>query len=54
MALGDFYLLAVGASGAMGVGLLGEIPAGGCSELSGIVIDSSSSISIVMLEQETM
>ena len=38
----------------MSVGLLGEIPAGGCSKFSGIVIDNSSSISIVMLGQETM
>ena len=38
----------------MSVGLLGELPAGGCSKLSGIVIDNSTSISIVMLGQETM
>ena len=37
------------AIGAMGDGLLGEIPVEDCSELSGIAIDSSSSISTVML-----
>ena len=41
--------LEIGAIGAMSVGLLGKIPAGGCSDLSCIVIDSSSFISIVML-----
>ena len=38
----------------MSVGLLWELPAGGCSKLSGIAIDNSSSISIVMLGEETM
>ena len=46
--------LAIGAFGPMGVGLLGELPVEGCSKLSGIAIDCSSSISIVMLGQETM
>ena len=43
----------IGAIGAMSVGLLGEISVGGCSELSGIANDNSSSISIVMLGWET-
>ena len=48
-------LLAVGMFGAMDVGLLGEMPTGSCSELSGTVIDrSSSSISIAILGQETI
>ena len=46
--------LAIGAIGAMSVGLLGEILVGGCSKLSGIVIDNSFSISVVMLGWETM
>ena len=36
----------------MDTGLLGEMPMGSCSEVSGIAIDSSSSISVVMLGQE--
>ena len=36
------------------VGLLGEMPMGSCSEVSGIAIDRSSSISVVMLGWETI
>ena len=46
--------LAVGTFGAMDVDLLGEMPMGSCSEVVGIAIDRSSSISIVMLGQETI
>ena len=46
--------LAAGAFGAMGVGLLREMPMGSCSGLSGIAIDRSSSISVVMLGWETI
>ena len=46
--------LAVGAFGARDVGLLREMPMGGCSEVSSIAIDRSSSISIVMLGSETI
>ena len=38
----------------MSVDLLGELPAGGCSKLSGIAIDNNSSISVVMLGWGTM
>ena len=46
--------LIIGTFGAMDAGLLGEMPTGSCSEVSGIAIDSSSSISILMLGQETL
>ena len=41
--------LAVGTSGAMGVGLLREVPMGCCPDILGIALDRSSSISIIML-----
>ena len=46
--------LIVGTFGAMDAGPLEELPPGRCSEVSGIAIDSSSFISIVMLGQETI